>query len=191
MNNLKYQLVFLGMRDLIRKATSRWWQSKWNRKKKKRSVKLPRVEGWKKIPIHCLKFWLDMWQKKKPWDPSEESAEPQTFHFKIHKSWSEIWAYCIGTVPKIHDVHSQTCTGLMSGLVISSDSPYLGASPDGKVVDPGCSNPFGLSEVKCPETKYLVTPLDACSDSNFFLEEVNGMPKLKRTHNTTLRVWWG
>ena len=45
-----------------------------------------------------------------------------------------------------------------SGLVISMDAPYLGASPDGKVIDHGCSDPFGLSEVKCPETKYLVTP---------------------------------
>lgn len=44
------------------------------------------------------------------------------------------------------------------------------------------------SEVKCPETKYLVTPLDACSDSNFFLEEVNGMPKLKRTHKYFTQV---
>ena len=60
---------------------------------------------------------------------------------------------------------------LKSGLVISLDSPYLGASPDAKVIDPGCDDPFGLSEVKCPETKYLVTPLDACSDSNFFMEE--------------------
>ena len=52
---------------------------------------------------------------------------------------------------------------LKSGLVISLDSPYLGALPDAKVIDPGCSDPFGLSEVKCPETKYLVTPLDASS----------------------------
>ena len=57
-----------------------------------------------------------------------------------------------------------------SGLVISMEAPYLGASPDGKVIDPGCSDPFGLSEVKCPETKYLVTPLDACADSTFFME---------------------
>ena len=47
---------------------------------------------------------------------------------------------------------------LKSGLVISMDAPYLGASPDGKVIDPGCSDPFGLSEVKCPETKYIVIP---------------------------------
>ena len=75
-----------------------------------------------------------------------------------------------------------------SGLVISMDAPYLGASPDGKVTDPGCSDPFGLSEVKCPETKYLVTPLDACSDSSFFMEEVDGKPKLKRTHKYYVQV---
>ncbi|KAJ7353860.1 hypothetical protein OS493_032136, partial [Desmophyllum pertusum] len=36
--------------------------------------------------------------------------------------------------------------GFESGHVISLDAPYLGASPDGKVIDPGCSEPFGLSE---------------------------------------------
>ena len=57
---------------------------------------------------------------------------------------------------------------LKSGLVISLAALYLGPSPDGKVIDPSCSEPFGLSEVKCPETKYLVIPLDACSDSGYF-----------------------
>ena len=71
---------------------------------------------------------------------------------------------------------------LKSGLVVSIDAPYLGASPDGKVIDSGCLMPFGLSEVKCPETKFLVTPLDACSDSNFFLENQNGELKLKQNH---------
>ena len=32
-----------------------------------------------------------------------------------------------------------------SGLVISMDAPYLGASLDGKVIDHGCCDPFGLS----------------------------------------------
>ena len=57
---------------------------------------------------------------------------------------------------------------LKSGLVVSLEAPYLGALPDAKVVDGGCSDPFGLSEVKCPETEFLVTPLDACLDSIFF-----------------------
>jgi len=77
---------------------------------------------------------------------------------------------------------------LKSGLVVSLEAPYLGASPDAKVLDAGCSDPFGLSEVKCPETKFLVTPLDACSDSNFFLENIDGQPKLKRNHKYYAQV---
>ena len=49
-----------------------------------------------------------------------------------------------------------------SGLVISMDAPYLGASPNAKVIDRGCSDRFGLSEVKCPETK-----CNECSTRNF------------------------
>ena len=70
-----------------------------------------------------------------------------------------------------------------SGFVISINSPYLGASPDSKVVDSGCTEPYGIVEVKCPETKFMVTPLDACSDNHFYLENVNGIPKLKENHN--------
>ena len=61
------------------------------------------------------------------------------------------------------------------GLVINPDSPYLGASPDATIIDPEYSDPYGLSEVKCPETKYLVTPLDTCSDSNY----LGGTPSYK------------
>ena len=32
---------------------------------------------------------------------------------------------------------------LKSGLVVSPESPFLGASPDAKVIDPGCSIPLG------------------------------------------------
>lgn len=68
------------------------------------------------------------------------------------------------------------------GLVVSKRGPTLACTPDGKVIDPGCTEPFGLLEVKCPETKFLVTPLDACSDSNFCCENVDGQCKLKITH---------
>ena len=70
-----------------------------------------------------------------------------------------------------------------SGFVVCTNSPILGCSPDGgKVIDPNCEDPFGLLEVKCPETKFQVSPLDACSDSKFFCERVGNMCKLKRTH---------
>ena len=69
-----------------------------------------------------------------------------------------------------------------SGLVVYKKEPVLACSPDGKVFDAGCSKPFGLLEVKCPETKFLVTLLDACSDASFCCENIDGNCKLKVTH---------
>ena len=75
-----------------------------------------------------------------------------------------------------------------SGFVVCRDAPFLWASPDGKVIDAGCSEPYGLVEVKCPETKYRVSPLDACSDPKFYLHEIAGKPQLKRDHNYYAQV---
>ena len=72
---------------------------------------------------------------------------------------------------------------LKSGFVVSKSCPVLGASPDAKVFDFGCSLRFGLAVVKCPHTKFHVTPLEACSDPTFFMEKVSDMEcKLKRDH---------
>ena len=59
---------------------------------------------------------------------------------------------------------------LKCGLVISKELPVLAATPDGKVIDFGGSQPFGILKVKCPSTKSSVTPLDACDDPKFFCE---------------------
>ena len=66
---------------------------------------------------------------------------------------------------------------LKCGLVISLHLPT-----DARVVDFGCEHHFGLAEVKCPETKYHVTPLEACEDPTFCCEAVNGQCRLKRDH---------
>ena len=72
---------------------------------------------------------------------------------------------------------------LKSGLVVSKGFPVLGATPDAKIVDFGCSVCFGLAEVKCPHTKFHVTPLDACSDPTFFMEKTSeNKCRLKRDH---------
>ena len=55
------------------------------------------------------------------------------------------------------------------GLVVYKKEPILGCTPDGKVIDSRCTQPFGVIEVKCPETKFLVTPMDACSDNNLII----------------------
>lgn len=77
---------------------------------------------------------------------------------------------------------------LKCGLVVCMELPILGASPDGKVIDSGCTKQYGLVEVKCPASKFTVTPLDACSDPGFFLEKVNEKPVLKRNHNYYAQV---
>lgn len=59
-----------------------------------------------------------------------------------------------------------------SGFVMCANCPVLGCSPDGKVVDPNCEDPFRLLEVNCPEKKFHVSPLDACADPQFFCEKI-------------------
>ena len=75
-----------------------------------------------------------------------------------------------------------------SGLVVGMDTPFLGASPDGKVIDLKCIDQFGLVEIKCPQTKFHVTPLEACSDAGFCCEAVDGKLKLKRNHEYFYQV---
>ena len=53
----------------------------------------------------------------------------------------------------------------------------LGYSPDGNVIDTVCAKPFGSLEVKCPETEFLVTPLEACSDPNLCCQNIDGKCK--------------
>ena len=78
---------------------------------------------------------------------------------------------------------SLTVKVLKCGFVVCQDMlPVLGSSPDGRVVDFGCQDHFGVAEVKCPETKFHVKPLEACHNSNFFCEAVAGHCKLKRNH---------
>jgi len=55
--------------------------------------------------------------------------------------------------------------------VVCKSYPVLGASADAKIIDTGCTDWFGLAEVKCPYTKSNVTPLEACTDPKFFMEK--------------------
>lgn len=68
------------------------------------------------------------------------------------------------------------------GFIVSKKEPILGCSPDGKVIDSGTTEPFGILEVKCPQTKFMVTPKGACSDTNFCCTLSNGHCTLKENH---------
>ena len=64
------------------------------------------------------------------------------------------------------------------GFIIHPTSGWLGASPDAKVFDPSCEK-VGIAEFKCPYAKRDVSPLEACADTNFYGELVNGHFQLK------------
>ena len=66
------------------------------------------------------------------------------------------------------------------GFVVHADAPHLGASPDGRVVDPTEVPPFGLVEVKCPmvDTIFEAT----------HIKLVGGKPKLRRGHKYYTQV---
>lgn len=77
---------------------------------------------------------------------------------------------------------------LKLGFVVCQDLSILGASPDAKVIATGCRDTCGLAEVKCPESKFRVTTVEACSDPNFFLELIDGKPRLKCNHHYYAQV---
>ena len=71
-------------------------------------------------------------------------------------------------------------TVLPCGYVVDESSPWLGTSPDGKVVNTRLSQPFGLLEVKCPYKWKDSKPSDACADPSFYCSiDENGKPFLK------------
>lgn len=82
-----------------------------------------------------------------------------------------------------HDV-----TVYNSGLLIDPNCPYLGATPDGKVIDKSTYNHFGLLEIKCPYSFRNQTPAEAAENSKCCLEDVAGQLQLKRSHNYYLQV---
>ena len=59
-----------------------------------------------------------------------------------------------------------------AGFVILQDNPFLGASPDGFVYDPGALDSFGLVEIKCPYKYCTYTPIETCPKPDFNCELV-------------------
>ncbi|XP_053386754.1 uncharacterized protein LOC123555858 [Mercenaria mercenaria] len=75
-----------------------------------------------------------------------------------------------------------------AGLVLSKDRPGLGASLDGRVTDESVDDSCGGLECKCPISQKGKTAIVACSDKNFYLQDVNGQIALKRNHNYYIQI---
>ena len=70
-----------------------------------------------------------------------------------------------------------------SGFIVNPSYPFLGCSPDGKVIDETEDSPYGILEIKCPYKHRNVTPQTACSgDSQFHLGMIDDFPVVKKTH---------
>ena len=58
-----------------------------------------------------------------------------------------------------------------SGLVVDPRFPFLGATPDGKVLESGCTLPFGLIEIKCPYSGASKSFDEKCAERDFYMKK--------------------
>ncbi len=85
-----------------------------------------------------------------------------------------------------HEQGNDCITVDPSGFIVSEIHPFLGASPDGTVYDPTCTNnPFGSIEVKCPYSHRNRTPIEAGFSASFFscVQSVGNLNVLRLRQN--------
>eukprot|EP00795_Rhopilema_esculentum_P007395 gene7395-13148_t len=68
------------------------------------------------------------------------------------------------------------------GLIVNPAYPHLGASPDGKIFNPGVSPQYGLLEVKCPYKQRAMKIEEALADPSFYISLQDGSYMLKKDH---------
>lgn len=83
---------------------------------------------------------------------------------------------------KIRSSCHHNVTVFQTGLIINPCCPYIGASPDGKVIDRSSYEHFGLLEIKCPYKYRNNTPEEVAGNADFCLEVRNGELHLKKEH---------
>ena len=69
-----------------------------------------------------------------------------------------------------------------AGFVVHATKSWLGASPDGWVVDPLYDHPNGMIEIKCPYSMADKTPEEISKDENFYFHLVHGSWQLEKKH---------
>ena len=69
-----------------------------------------------------------------------------------------------------------------AGFVVHPQKGWLGASPDGWVIDPTSIPSHGILEIKCPYLKADESLDELCKDKNFYLHYVNGLLELDKKH---------
>ena len=84
-------------------------------------------------------------------------------------------------------MHGHPVKTFSSGFVVNPGYPFLGALPDGKVIDSSEENAFGIIEIKCPYKHGAVTPETACNQVTivFTLNLNMTFQPLRKTTNIT------
>ena len=86
----------------------------------------------------------------------------------------KIWVRGLDAISEVDVLDSKSSLRAQIRVCCMSRLTNPWASPDAKVIDTGCRDPFELAEIKCPELKFRVALAEACSGPNFYLEPVNG-----------------
>ena len=75
-----------------------------------------------------------------------------------------------------------------AGISVHPSFPYLGVTPDGKVLDPSSAQTFGLLEMKCPFSKRNETLEQAVADKDFYITKTADKFCLKETRAYYVQV---
>ena len=113
---------------------------------------------------------------------AERLCNAKPFHTKATEHGKQYEAKGLREYEKYMKKTGRTISVLKAGLVVNPSMYWLAASPDARVIDTSCDQPFGLAEVKCPHSKFSVTPEDACLDKTFCCLLDGGKVKLKKAH---------
>ena len=142
-----------------------------------------------KVSLHCIKLSAYCKKAEKPSKLSQSLIHPKPFSSKYVAHGINYEPVGVQEYEKFMFNRKTPVAVLKSGLVVVKSFPVFGATSDAKVIDFGCSLCFGLAEVICRHTKFNVTPLDACSDPDFFMEKIDeNHCRLKRNHGYYTQV---
>ena len=110
-----------------------------------------------KVQIHCFKVDLISKRQRNHDKFAMDLINPKALTSRYVEHGTKYEPIALQEYEKIMFARKTPVKVLKSGFVVCKDMPFVGCSPDGRVVDFGCQDHFGLVEAKCPETKFQVT----------------------------------
>jgi hypothetical protein len=141
-------------------------------------VRLKRLTGWKSSQI----------LKQQSWTPSLLKTilyQKPFISVPAHIKWGQD-NEVIARQQYIDFMHANNHYNLTvqeCGFFVHPQKEWLGASPDGVVLDPTYNPSDGLLEIKCPYSIRDAHPLEACYDTSFYcFIDTDGLCKLKKDH---------